>query len=199
MPPGPMAKAPSDEELARRAQEGCTASFEELVRRFQVPLLHFLRRWTSTEEAEDLVQDTFVRAYRNLHRYRPTARLATWLFTIARRLSINRQRKRQPVADSPMLEFAEGGAPPPGRIVAEQESRRRLWELADEVLSERQRTALWLYYVEDMSVGEVAEVVGHSRGATKTMLFRARRKLSTVLVGTEFEPENKTIAEYTNG
>ena len=80
MPSGPTAKAPSDEELARCAQEGCTASFEELVRRFQVPLLHFLRRWTTTEEAEDLVQDTFLRAYRNLHRYRPTARLATWLF-----------------------------------------------------------------------------------------------------------------------
>ncbi len=199
MPGGPTAKAPSDEELARRAQEGCTASFEELVRRFQVPLLHFLRRWTSTEEAEDLVQDTFIRAYRNLHRYRPTARLATWLFTIARRLSINRQRKRRPVADSPTLEYAEGDAPPPGQIVAEQESRRRLWDLADEVLSERQRTVLWLYYVEDMSVGEVAQVVGHSRGAVKTMLFRARRKLSTVLVGTEFEPENKTIAECTNG
>ncbi len=198
MPTGPPAKAPSDEELARRAQQGCTASFEELVRRFQVPLLHFLRRWTSTEEAEDLVQDTFVRAYRNLHRYRPTARLATWLFTIARRLSINRQRKRRPVVDSEVLELVEADVLPPSQIVADRESRQRLWDLADEVLSERQRTALWLYYVEDMSVVEVARVVGHSRGAVKTMLFRARRKLAAVLEPAEMETQDK-IAEYTNG
>ena len=198
MPSGPPAQAPSNEELARRAQEGCTASFEELVRRFQVPLLHFLCRWTSTEEAEDLVQDTFVRAYRNLHRYRPTARLATWLFTIARRLSINRQRKRRPVADSDALEFVEADSLPPGQIVADRESRQRLWDLADEVLSEQQRTALWLYYVEDMSVGEVARVVGHSRGAVKTMLFRARRKLLAVLEPAEIETQDK-IAECTNG
>ena len=71
---------PGDEELARRAQLGCTDSFEELVRRFQVPLLRFLGRRTSAVDAEDLLQDTFVRAYQNLQRYRSAWRFRTWLF-----------------------------------------------------------------------------------------------------------------------
>jgi RNA polymerase sigma-70 factor (ECF subfamily) len=120
------------------------------------------------------------------------------LFTIARRLSINRQRRRRPVADSEVLESVEADTLSPGQIAADRESRQRLWDLADEVLSEPQRTALWLYYVEDMSVVEVARVLGHSRGAVKTMLFRARRKLLAVLESAEMETGGK-IAECTNG
>ena len=178
MPRGPTALPANDEELARQAQQGCSASFEELVRRFQVPLIRFLRQRTASEEAEDLAQDTFVRAYQNLHRYRPAWRFGTWLFTIARRLSINRQRRRRPLADSEALDSAPAGTPQPGELVAEEESRRRLWDLAAEVLSEQQLTAIWLYYVEDLSVKEVARVLGRSRVAVKTMLFRARKKLS---------------------
>jgi RNA polymerase sigma factor (sigma-70 family) len=61
--------------------------------------------------------------------------------------------------------------------VAEQESRQQLWELAGEALTERQMTATWLYYVQEMPVNEIARVAGCSRGAVKTMLFRARKKL----------------------
>jgi RNA polymerase sigma-70 factor (ECF subfamily) len=176
----------SDEELAGRAQEGCSASFEELVRRFQVPLLQFLERWAAREDAEDLVQDTFVRAYRNLHRYRPSWRFATWLYTIARRLSINQRRRSRPKADCQMLEEIADARPRPAECVAEAESRQRLWSLAAEVLTEPQLTATWLYYVEDMPVKQVAWVLGRSQMAAKATLFRARKKLSAVLQ--ELEP-----------
>jgi RNA polymerase sigma-70 factor (ECF subfamily) len=175
--PGSTALPPSDEELARRAQGGCAASLDELVRRFQVPLLHFLLRWTSRDDAEDLVQDTLVRAYRNLHRYRPSRRFATWLFTIARRLSINQKRRRRPAADSGALESVADQTPGPGEVVAEQESRQCLWKLAAEVLTEPQMTATWLYYVEEMSVRQIARVLGRSHVAAKLTLFRARKKL----------------------
>jgi DNA-directed RNA polymerase specialized sigma24 family protein len=111
----------SDEDLAGRAQEGCSASFEELVRRFQVPLLQFLQRWAAREDAEDLVQDTFVRAYRNLHRYRSSWRFATWLYTIARRLSINQRRRSRPKTDCQMLEEIADTRPRPAECVAEVE------------------------------------------------------------------------------
>jgi len=177
MPRGSETVRPSDEELARLAQQGCSASFEELARRFQAPLLLFLRQRTDTVEAEDLVQDTLVRAYRNLHRYRPTYRFATWLFTIARRLSINRSRQKRPTADSEALESAEARTPEAAQLVADEESRRHLWAMAAAVLNERQMTALWLFYVEEMSIGGIAKVLGRSRVAVKTMLHRARRKL----------------------
>jgi RNA polymerase sigma-70 factor (ECF subfamily) len=172
---------PSDEELACRAQRGCSASFEELVRRFQVPLLQFLLHFAAREDAEDLVQDTLLRAYQNLHRYRPSWRFATWLFTIARRLRVNYLRRKRPKADCELLETAEDREPPPGQRMAQEESRQRLWDLAAEVLTEPQMTATWLYYVEDVSVRQIARVLGRSQMAAKATLFRARKKLSAIL------------------
>ena len=204
MPGGPTTPPPSDEELARRAQQGCSADFEELVRRFQVPLLRFLQGRVAGEEVEDLVQETFVRAYQNLHRYRPVWRFPTWLFTIARRLSMNQQRRKRPRADYTALESVEAATPQPADFVAEEESRRRLWDLAEEVLTERQMTAIWLYYVEEMPLKEIARVVGCSHGAVKTMLFRARKKLMPLVQ--DREPNHsaapsscKAAREFTNG
>lgn len=187
MQPNNAAVAESDEQLACRAQQGCTDSFEELVRRFQVPLLQFLQQRTSPADAEDLLQDTFIRAYQNLDRYRPTWRLATWLYTIARRLSINHYRRRRAAADSRGLESVPAAGASPAEAVADEEGRRRLWDRAAEVLSEPQMTAVWLYYVEDMPVKEIAAVEGRSRMAVKTMLFRARKRLLPALE--EFRPQ----------
>ena len=71
MPSEPMQHRPDDQTLALRAQKGCIDSFEELLRRHQVPLLHYLKRFANETEAEDILQETFIRAYRNLDRYRP--------------------------------------------------------------------------------------------------------------------------------
>jgi RNA polymerase sigma-70 factor (ECF subfamily) len=178
---GDVAAVPlSDEELARQAQEGCVASFTELVRRFQVPLLQFLRRWCTHEDAEDLVQDTLVRAYHNLDRYRSSWRFATWLFTIARRLSMNLKRRPRAKLDPDTLETVEDSASGPDRLAADRESRGRLWELAAEALTEPQLTATWLYYVEDMPVAQIARVLGRSKTATKVTLFRARKRLMPI-------------------
>ena len=171
----------SDEELARRAQEGCSSSFDELARRFQVPLLHFLRRWSSDQDAEDLLQDTLIRAHQNLDKYRSSWRFATWLFTIARRLSINKQHRKRPAQLRVALENVEDGRPDPEQLVTDAERRDCLWDRAREVLTEPQMTATWLYYVEDMSVKQIAETLSRTPVAVKTMLFRARKKLVPVL------------------
>lgn len=181
MPSGSTFASASDEELASQAQRGCTDSFEELARRFQVPLLHYLKRWASEEDAEDLVQDTLVRAFRNLDRYRSSWRFSTWLFTIARRLSINRQRQKRPVGSESALENVKDQRPRPESRLTQQDQRQQMWSLAATVLSESQLTATWLFYVEEMPVKQVAIVLGRSQMATKTMLFRARKKLLPVL------------------
>jgi RNA polymerase sigma-70 factor (ECF subfamily) len=180
MPRETTALPPSDEELAQRAQRGCPASFEELVRRYQVPLMHFLRQRAGSADAggaEDLVQDTFLRAYEHLHRYRPNWSFRTWLFTIGRRLSINQQRRSRPRTGWAALGAVADDRWPPALLAAEEDSRRRLWDLAAGVLTEQQNTTLWLYYVEDMTVRQIAEVLGRSQMAVKTMLFRARKRL----------------------
>ena len=171
----------SDEDLACRARQGCATSFDQLMRRFQVPVLQFLRHRDSFTDAEDLAQETFVRAYENLHRYRPKWRFASWLFTIARRVSINHHRRSRPVADCEALESVQSPAPGPPQVALEKESRRQLWAVAAETLSEEQMTATWLHYVEDMPLGQIAWVLGRSRAAVKTMMFRARKKLLPLL------------------
>lgn len=192
---------PSDEELACLAQQGCATSFEQLVRRFQTPVLHFLRHRGAGTDAEDQLQETFVRAYTNLHRYQPRWRFATWLFTIARRISINAHRRMRPTPDGEALALAVSLSPEPVEIVAEEEDRQRLWGMAAQVLSEEEVTALWLYYVEDMPVREVAAVIERSWVAAKTMLFRARRKLLPLLAAMESEgstEHRRAVSEPTN-
>ena len=75
------------------------------------------------------------------------------------------------------MEAAPSAAPEPLDALVAAEGRRRLWDLASDVLSEEQTTALWLFYVEDMSVRGIALVLGRSQASVKIMLFRARRKL----------------------
>jgi RNA polymerase sigma-70 factor (ECF subfamily) len=178
--PASTSASPSDEELALRARAGCRTSFEQLVRRYQVPLVHFLRRWTTIEEAEDLTQDTVLRAYENLHRYRPAWKFGTWLFTIARRLCLNRRRRWRPAGGAEPLPSLVASSQPADEV-ADAESGRQLWATAAKVLTERERTTLWLYYTEDMPVAEIARVVGRSASAVKTMLFRSRKKLAKAI------------------
>jgi RNA polymerase sigma-70 factor (ECF subfamily) len=172
----------SDEQLAERAQRGCVESFEELVRRFQTPLLSFLRQRGAGAASEDLLQETFLRAYASLDRYEHGRRVSAWLFTIARRLSINHYHR---VAARPVNLHSGDGAvetlaaleATPEAMADEAEQRRNLWRLASKILSEEQTTALWLYYVEELSAGEIAALLGRSWLATKTLMSRARKKL----------------------
>jgi len=183
----------SDEELACRAQRGCAESFDRLLRRFQTPVLHFLRRRGWVVDAEDLVQETFLRAYENLHRYQPRWAFSAWLFTIARRTAINHCRRIRPTTDAAAVDAALAPDREPLDILVAEEGRRRLWDIAAGVLPEEQWTALWLYYVEDMPTRGIALVLGRSRASVKILLFRARKKLLPLLRPLEEEdrPRNK--------
>jgi RNA polymerase sigma-70 factor, ECF subfamily len=187
-------KATSDEELACLAQRGCLASFEQLLRRFQTPVLQFLQHRGFSADAEDLTQETFLRAYENLHRYRRKWAFSAWLFTIARRTGINHRRRQRPAADAAAVERAAATGPEPLDALVAAEQRGRLWDLAAGALSEQQMTALWLYYAEDMPVAGIALVLGCSRASVKIMLFRARRRLSPLLRGFVDEPQRQPLA-----
>jgi RNA polymerase sigma-70 factor (ECF subfamily) len=181
-PPQPlMAKLmsqQSNEELVRRARAGSSACFEELVARFQGPLLHFLlRRTAGRDDADDLLQETFLRAYVSLPSYRETWPIQTWLFTIAHRLCINHARKLA-VRKSEKLSYDPlGQDDPPTLALVKAEEAGSLWKIARSLLSEDQFTAIWLYYVEEMPPGEITKVLDRSWIAVKTMLHRARRRL----------------------
>ena len=171
----------SDEELARRARAGSAACFEEIVRRYQVPLLRFLtKRFPSRRDAEDILQDTFVKAWQSLHLYDAQYPFRTWLYTIAYRLAVSRGR-RQTLPLSPLPEHAAAPVANPQRAVEDEESRGTLWSRARQVLSEEQYMALWLFYVDEIPATDVAKILNRSWVSVKTLLHRARRKLAPFL------------------
>jgi len=173
-PIGTILRDLDSEELAWRAKQGCRASFAELVHRY-APRLHvFLRRRTRrSHEVEDLVQDTFIKAYQNLGRYDDSWKFSTWLFTIAARLAVSRGRKREPRSSMPDLRMQARA----DETIDRQEQQEGLWAKVAE-LPDGQRQALWLKYAEDFSVKEIAAAMGKSQVCVKVLLYRARAGLA---------------------
>jgi RNA polymerase sigma-70 factor (ECF subfamily) len=165
------------EQLAARAAEGSLEAFGELVKRFEVRLFNFLlRRTGSRSDAEDLTQETFIRAWEKIHRYEPKWRFSTWLFTIGARLAVSHHRKRRPSLR--WIEEEETESTPLHEREDDRNSGAKLWALAGRVLTPEQHTALWLRYAEDMSIDEIAAVLKKSLVGVRVMLFRTRQVLA---------------------
>lgn len=182
-PAMPAAAAPlssrTAEELAVLAQRDNVAAFGELVVRFEGRLFNFLlRRVASRVEAEDLTQEAFVRAWERIESYDPTWRFSTWLFTIASRLAVSEHRRRRPTV---VIDSADQMGRCDADVGDAEHTERggsRLWALARVVLREDQHTALWLRYAEDMTIGEIAKVMGKTQVGVRVALFRARQTLA---------------------
>ena len=166
----------TDEELARRARAGSIRSFEELARRYKRRLFVYLRpRVGSDEDAEDLVQETFLKLYRNIGSYDPEFRFSTWLYTSAGRLAIDVYRKGAASRDKRTEENA-GELPDPASERDRDPRALALWDAARGLGANRFRV-LWLRYGEDLSIEEIAAVMGRTRLAVRVLLHRARTDL----------------------
>jgi RNA polymerase sigma-70 factor (ECF subfamily) len=161
----------SAEELAVRARDGSRASFDELVARYRPRLVAFLaRRVGEPADAEDVAQETFLRAYDRLAHYDPTRPFATWLFAIGKNVAANHAiaRTRRDARDRDSR---------PADAVADGAGASDLWQRAQAVLSPDAYRMLWLRYAQGLTVREVAAELDRSSVAVKVMLFRARRRL----------------------
>ena len=191
-----MALRDPDIRLMLLVRDDDSAAFGELVGRFQhrlVAVMHHLVG--SPDEAEDLAQEVFLRVYRTRKKYTPKAKFSTWLFTIANNLALNalRDRKRRPVLPLDIHESGPLGPRPtensaPGRDVPPAHNLQQK-ELAEVIrralddLNERQRVAIVLNKFEDMNYADIADVMGLTTKAVKSLLSRARAKLREALQG----------------
>jgi RNA polymerase sigma-70 factor (ECF subfamily) len=166
-------------ELARDAPAGSRAAFAKLVERYEAPLFHFLSlRANSRAEAEELVQETFLRAWLKLDRYKSDWRFSTWLFALGRRIAASERRKNRVNETGPSeLDELSSASDPSGGLVA-REDRAQVWSVAERHLTREQCSALWLRYGEDLSLEEIARVLGKSAVGARVLLFRARAKLA---------------------
>jgi RNA polymerase sigma-70 factor (ECF subfamily) len=196
-----------DIRLMLRVRDDDAGAFEELVELYQNRLVAVMNHLVgNAEEAEDLAQEVFLRVYRSRKKYRPRSKFSTWLFTIANNLALNalRSRQRKPTVSLPAQDSGPLGPRPAEQLVPDRGSgpMRRLerQELTDlirralEELNERQRMAVVLNKFEDMNYAEIAEVMGLTTKAVKSLLSRARENLraalsSYIYMDGEREPE----------
>ncbi len=164
----------SDEELASLAQSGQLPAFDELVHRHWGGIQRFLLGYLPHGSSDDVAQETFLRAYRKIGQYDENRPFLPWLFTIARRLALNEIRLRTRKAEISLPDHS-----PDVSAETEPISFGPLWQLAKDRLSADAYAVLRLHYAEDLSIEEVAQVLGKGKIATKVMLHRARKKLST--------------------
>lgn len=159
-------------------------SFEELVERYSDGLLRlFHQRLGRAAEAEDLLQETFLRAYQAWHRVDRSKPAGGWIYTIGYRVMVSHCRKRWlralfGGAESPEVADPRGGS---DAVAEDAEQRGRLWQLARQCLNTKQFTAVWLHYGEDLSAAEIAAeiaaVLGTSENAVRILLCRSRDRL----------------------
>jgi RNA polymerase sigma-70 factor (ECF subfamily) len=189
-----MALRDPDIRLMLRVRDDDPAAFAELVELYQQRLITVLNHLIGNmTEAEDLAQEVFLRVYRNRKKYHPRAKFSTWLFTIANNLALNalRSRQRKPVVSLEVQDSGPLGPRPAEQLVHDRASqpaqRLQQQELALiiqqalETLNERQRMAVVLNKFEDMNYAEIAEVMGLTTKAVKSLLSRARDNLRLVL------------------
>ena len=178
-----MAESREDErELAVRARDGDSGAFSEIVRRYQGPIFGLCRRYLRGPEAEDAAQETFVRAFVHREKFDPARPLMPWLCTIARRLCLDKLRKKTPDLDDTLETHAgdHGAESPEGAAAAREEIGRLQKALAD--LPEGQREAIVRYHIDGMSYQEIATSLEVPVGTIMTWLHRGRAKLRTLVL-----------------
>jgi RNA polymerase sigma-70 factor, ECF subfamily len=191
-----MALRDPDIRLMLRVRDDDVIAFNELVTHYQHRLVGIMHHLVgNAEEAEDLAQEVFLRVYRNRKKYSPQAKFSTWLFTIANNLALNalRNRSRKPVVPLDPGESGPMGARPEEQLARDlgptPSFGLRQAELADrirtalETLNERQKMAVVLNKYEDMNYADIAEVMGLTTKAVKSLLSRARARLREALAG----------------
>ncbi len=181
-------------ELVRNARQGDDEAFGMLVEQYQDQIYGYVSRMLhDPEEAEDVAQEVFIRAYQNLAGFREAASFQTWLYRIATNLTIDaaRARKRHWAdtfsLDEPM-ETDEGEMrrqlPADRRGTVSQAESSQLQRIVGETiaqLSSKLRTVITLYDIEGLSYKEIAEVLGCPVGTIKSRLFNARNQLRDML------------------
>ena len=182
---------PTDEhtDLMERLARDDETALDALIAAFAPALLRFARRTLAEPgDAEDAVQDAFVRVWRARRRWQPSARVSTYLYTIVTRVCLNRRRsflRRPPHTSLPDADESAhpgDGAPGPERLAASSQLRRALLaELA--ALSPNQRAAVLLRHEGDLSYQEIAAALDTTAAAVESLLSRARARLRQRLAG----------------
>jgi len=193
----PATELENERVLVGRASEGDLAAYDELVRRYQGRIYSLAYNMTSSkEDAEDMVQEVFVKAFSSLKNFRGTASFYTWIYRIAINRTINFLKKRKKRQALSLNDVDEGVERDPAYVeLSARESPVRdafLAELQEKLnkalltLSEKHRAVVVLHDIQGVPHDEIARMTGCSEGTVRSRLFYARQQLQGELA--EFAP-----------
>ena len=175
----------SDRELVEKAVAGDTQAFRALVEKHQSFVYTVAYRiLASVADAEDITQETFIRLWKNLKRYRPEIKITTWLYRIVTNLcldflkSTHGKHSRRMDKVEHHARVASGGSS--DQPVLEEELRMAVEKIANE-LTPKQKAVFVLRDVEDLSTQEICEVLSMSSGNVKSNLYYARKRIGELL------------------
>lgn len=177
-----------DEELLhiKKVIDGDLASFSYLVEDHKQGAFSLaLRIVKNQEDAEEVAQDAFLKAYRSLKNFKRESAFSTWLYRIVYNTALSHLRKKQLPTTVLETEHSEYDLGETNRAFTElvREDQRRYLALALEKLSAEEATMINLYYSKEKGMDEIAEIVGLSHGNVRVKLLRTRKKLHGILSG----------------
>ena len=188
-----MERMEGDDEAVARARAGDNEGFRLLVERHGSTLFRLAYRMTGNEhDAEDVVQEAFLKAYRSLGQFEERAQVASWLYRIAANCAYDllRSRRRRvghieedAIGDGESREWPSTD-PNPERLASSDEVRRRIEAVLTQ-MSPQERSAFVLRHFEGRSLEEIGRALDLEANATKQSIFRAVRKVRAALGGTE--------------
>lgn len=183
-------RTPADEELFQRVNEGDDVAFDMIVKRYKLRLINFVFRFVhDSDMSEELVQETFLRVFRERKNYERISNFSTWIFTIAGNLAKSelRRRKRWRFFSLDQQEPEEGAEfeiPDESRLpdrLAHDRMIKRAVEEAMDTLSPKYRQAVILRDIQGFAYEEIAEIIGCPVGTVKSRVNRARLRLQEKL------------------
>jgi RNA polymerase sigma-70 factor, ECF subfamily len=184
--------AAEDRGLIRRVQRGDASAFNDLIVKYEKVVFNFAFRLTQNyDDAHDVAQDAFIRAYNAMNTFRGDSAFSTWIFRITTNVFLDERKRKKAHPMQSLDEYAsqeeqregmqvEDPGPTPEDIVTAKE-RQRILVAAIQSLPEYQRTMIVLYHLEQKSYEEIAEIMNLPLGTVKSRLNRARLGLKEKL------------------
>jgi RNA polymerase sigma-70 factor (ECF subfamily) len=167
--------------LALRCQSGDPGAFEDLIAVMERPLLYYAATLTGSQDSGlDVLQDVWVKALRGIHKLKDPGSLRSWLYTITHGVAVDRIRRnasRERAEQVELEDFEEAEEP----LFTEEDAAAIHQALSQ--IGLRHREVLVLHFLEDLSIGEIAAVVGCSEGTVKSRMHYAKRAMKEILIG----------------
>jgi RNA polymerase sigma-70 factor (ECF subfamily) len=180
----PVERAMDEQEIIRKILNGNPDAYEKIVNRYCDRINNLCYRYLfDMEDARDATQDVFIRAYHGLKNWEPRAQFHTWLYRIAINHCLNLLRRRKIVKfqaldnsiSKPLIDYNAGD----DRIIKKQ-NEMRIKNYINQ-LPESQRTVIILYFYQQLSYREIADILKISLSSVESRLFRAKKKLAKII------------------